>query len=152
MGNMEFSEHLRQSRLSAGLSQAVLARRAGTSQARLSSYEAGRVVPMEATRTRLERAMQPLPSVALGHHRNEVLALARRYGLFDVRVFGSVARGTDTPASDVDLLVTPDTGVSLLGISAFADEVEVLLGCDVDVASDRGLSPTSPILAEATRL
>lgn len=149
---MEFSEYLRQSRLAAGLSQADLARRAGTSQARLSSYEAGLVVPTAPTRTRLERAVRPLPSVALDHHRNEVIALACRYRLFDVRVFGSVARGTDTPASDVDLLVTPDTGISLLGISAFADEVEALLGCDVDVASDRGLSPASPILAEARPL
>lgn len=32
--------------------------------------------------------------------RNEIIALAARYGASNVRVFGSVARGEATPASD----------------------------------------------------
>lgn len=41
----------------------------------------------------------------LGDKRDEVLALARQHGVYNVRVFGSVARGEATPDSDVDLLV-----------------------------------------------
>lgn len=67
-------------------------------------------------------------------------------------MFGSAARGTDTPASDVDLLVTPAPDTSLLDITAFALDVEDLLGTGVDVVSDSGLDPGSPIAREARPL
>lgn len=37
--------------------------------------------------------------------RDEIYALAARYGVTNIRVFGSVARGEATPDSDIDLLV-----------------------------------------------
>src|SRR3989442_1506766 len=44
-------------------------------------------------------------------HRNEILRVAARHGAGNVRLFGSGARGEDTPESDVDFLldVTGDT-------------------------------------------
>ena len=50
----------------------------------------------------MEDVMHPL----IETHRARILALARRHGLQDVRVFGSMAHGDADDASDVDLLVS----------------------------------------------
>ena len=71
--------------------------------------------------------------------RNEILAVAARYGITNVRVFGSVARREARPDSDLDLLVTFGPGTSLLDHAGFQLDLEDLLGCRVEVASDRGL-------------
>jgi len=118
----------------------------------VSSYESGAVCPTAATRERLLDAVRCRPSVALDRHRKEVTALAGAHKLGNVRVFGSVASGRDTTSSDVDLLVTADSDASLLDLSAFADEVERVLGYEVDVVTDRGLPATSSIIREAVRL
>ena len=149
---MTFGQQLRQARLDAGLTQGDLAKLAGTSQARISSYEKGSVVPAPATQERLLRAARALPSVVLDRHRDEVKAIAARHGLSNVRVFGSVARGTDTVASDVDLLVTPSPHTTLFRLAAYAVEVEDLLACKVDVVSDRTLGTMPRIEAEALAL
>lgn len=143
---------LRRAREAAGLSQAQVADAAGTSQARVSSYESGKVTPSPETRRRLLAAVRPRPSALLSRHRAAVKRLATEHGLSHVRVFGSVARGVDTPESDVDLLVTPAPKTSLVDITAFALDVEDLLGTRVDVVSDRGIDPGSSIAREARPL
>jgi len=72
-------------------------------------------------------------------HRAEISALAERYGVSDIRVFGSVARGDADELSDLDLLVDvrPDRG--LLALSAFAGEVEDLMQVPTQVATVNGL-------------
>lgn len=55
-------------------------------------------------------------------------------------MFGSVARGTDTPASDVDLLVRFDQGTSIFDVVGLARDLEELLGVHVDIASDSSRS------------
>ena len=75
----------------------------------------------------------------LKQKRDEIIAMAARYGVRNVRVFGSVARGESDELSDVDLLVTLDRGVTLMKVSALRRELEALLGCKVDVISDKGL-------------
>jgi predicted nucleotidyltransferase len=71
-----------------------------------------------------------------------------------VRVFGSRARGESTPESDLDLLVSLEPGRSLLDLVAIRQDLESLLGCAVDVVTERGLSPylSERILAEARPL
>jgi predicted nucleotidyltransferase len=90
----------------------------------------------------------------LDRHRNEILALAERRGATNVRVFGSAARGTARSESDVDLLVTFETGRSLLDLIGFKHDVEDLLHRPVDVVTDRALSPylRDRVLAEAIPL
>jgi predicted nucleotidyltransferase len=44
-------------------------------------------------------------SQSIGAHRDQILHVAARHGAGNVRLFGSVARGEDTPESDVDLLI-----------------------------------------------
>jgi len=52
-----------------------------------------------------------------------------------VRVFGSLARGEAGPDSDIDILVKRDPGRSLLDIVAIKQDLEDLLGCEVDVVT-----------------
>lgn len=73
--------------------------------------------------------------------RTEILELAKRFGIADVRLFGSRARGTASESSDVDFVVHVRPGRSLLDLLGFEAAVEVLLGCPVDVVSERGLPP-----------
>ena len=86
--------------------------------------------------------------------RGEILALAARHGARDVRVFGSTARGDDRPDSDVDLLVRFDADRSLLDHGALLADLEDVLGCRVDVVSERALKPRfrQRALAEAVAL
>jgi hypothetical protein len=76
---------------------------------------------------------------ALRQRRDEILEIARRHGAHDVRLFGSIARGDNTEASDVDILVRFDHGRSLLDHGGLIDDLEDLLGVKVDVVSEAGL-------------
>ncbi len=149
---MKFSEQLQAARADAGLTQAQLARRARTSQSRISSYEKGAVVPTESTQVRLLKCARRPPAAMLDSRRDEVVAAATRRHLTNVRVFGSVARNEDTLTSDIDLLVSPASGASLFDLVGFATEVEAFLGYPVDVVSDRGVDPESAIVREARSL
>lgn len=72
-------------------------------------------------------------------HRAEILAIAARHGASNVRVFGSVARGEAGPDSDVDFLVDLEPGRTLLDHGQLQIDLETLLGCRVDVITERGL-------------
>jgi len=71
--------------------------------------------------------------------REEILVLAARFRIKDIRIFGSVARHEAREGSDIDFLVEFPSGTSLLTHAAFQRELSELLDCDVDVASVRGL-------------
>ena len=73
--------------------------------------------------------------------RQVLIALANRCKAENVRVFGSVARGEANEDSDLDLLVHFRDGASLFDLIDLKEEAEKLLGLDVDVVSDGGLSP-----------
>jgi len=75
----------------------------------------------------------------LPERRDEILAVAARHGARTVRVFGSVVRGEETPESDLDLLVEFEPGRSLLDHIALAQNLQDLLGRDVDVVTKKGL-------------
>jgi uncharacterized protein len=67
--------------------------------------------------------------------RTEVLQIARRHGASNLRVFGSVPRGEDTEAGDIDLLVDLPPGQTLLTLAGLAQELSDALGATVDVAT-----------------
>ena len=75
----------------------------------------------------------------LKEKRSEILQIATRYGAYNVRIFGSVARGDADSSSDIDLLVEFKRGTTLLSHAAMMQELEDLLGVKVDVVSERGL-------------
>ncbi|MCI4363974.1 MAG: nucleotidyltransferase domain-containing protein [Thermoplasmata archaeon] len=78
----------------------------------------------------------------LGPFRSQIHRIARRYHVREIRVFGSLARGSATVDSDVDLLVEFDrsrrTRSTLRSID-FALELESLLSRHVDVATQNSL-------------
>ena len=75
----------------------------------------------------------------LRKRRNEILCIAAKHGARNVRVFGSVVRGDARPESDVDVLVDMGPGRSLLDLAGLLVDLEDLLGCQVDVVTERGL-------------
>ncbi|HUS92632.1 MAG TPA: nucleotidyltransferase family protein [Phycisphaerae bacterium] len=71
--------------------------------------------------------------------RAEFLRLAERRGAYNVRVFGSVARGEDDESSDVDFLVDMESGRSLLDLGGLLMDLQDLLGRKVDVMTEPAL-------------
>jgi len=71
--------------------------------------------------------------------REEILKLASAHGAYNVRVFGSVARGEDTESSDVDFLVSMEQGRNLFDQAGLLSDLQELLGRKVDVATDDSL-------------
>jgi len=71
--------------------------------------------------------------------RDDILRIAAKYGAYNVRIFGSVARGEADSESDIDLLVNMEPGRILLDLCGFLIDLEELLGCKVDVVTEKGL-------------
>lgn len=84
--------------------------------------------------------------------RERLARLCQQYGIAELEVFGSVARGSAGPASDVDLLYVRLPGNDL-GMEYFAlqTDLEKLLGCSVDLVPKYGLHRAirDQVLAEA---
>ncbi len=79
------------------------------------------------------------PADIVKEKRNEILAIARKHGASNVRVFGSVARGEADEQSDIDLLVDLDRGRTLFDLAALIEELNEVTGRHVDVVTERGL-------------
>jgi uncharacterized protein len=75
----------------------------------------------------------------IGGQRNQILALAAKYGAGNVRVFGSVARGEAGADSDVDFLVDLDEGRSLFDLGGLLMDLQKLLCRKVDIVTEKGL-------------
>ena len=81
--------------------------------------------------------MDELQAVRL--KKQEILAVTRGHGLLNVRIFGSVARGDDTPQSDIDFIVDLEKGRTLLDIGGALVKLQELLDRKVDIVTERGL-------------
>ena len=90
----------------------------------------------------------------LRNKRADILAAAARHGAGNVRVFGSSARGEDTEASDIDLLVSMDQNRSLYDLIGLQQEIELMFGRKTDVLTDKSINRylQERILKEATAL
>ena len=86
--------------------------------------------------------------------RDSVLQLAAHHGAYNVRVFGSVARGDAGSQSDVDFLVDLEQGRSLSDLGGLLMDLQEALRVQVDVVTERGLRPRvrERILTEAIPL
>lgn len=132
---MNYSRRLKLRRLALRLSQRELAERSGVKQPLISAIESGRREPTTATREALDMVLTVRPSVVLAALREEVRAVVARHHGDDARVFGSVARGTDGPASDIDILVTFGVEAGITDLLALEEELADLLTVPVDVVS-----------------
>ena len=73
--------------------------------------------------------------------RDELYKIAKRYNAERLWVFGSCARKEERPDSDVDILVKFG-GMTRFGAPmSLSADFRALLGRQVDVVSDKGLSP-----------
>ena len=72
----------------------------------------------------------------IGDKRQAVVDLAARYGAFNVRVVGSVARGEAGPDSDVDLLMTIPGPRSIFDLVGLWLDMQDLLGRAVSIIPD----------------
>ena len=86
--------------------------------------------------------------------KEQILEVAARHGASRVRIFGSVSRGDASPSSDIDLLVHLNENATLLEQIGLKNDLEDLLGCNVDVVDDDAVSPAirDVIMAEAVTL
>ncbi|WP_448006186.1 helix-turn-helix domain-containing protein [Agromyces bauzanensis] len=127
---------VRRAREDAGMSQRELAHRAQLKQPNLAAIESGAREPSDELLSRILRAAKLRPSIPLELFASRIRALGPRYGVSNIRVFGSAARGTDTERSDVDLLVNAADEVDFLSLAAFRDEASRILGFPVDAIVD----------------
>lgn len=84
--------------------------------------------------------------------KEQILALATKYGALNVRVFGSVANGTADKNSDIDFLVDMEKGRSLFDLGGLLMDLQQLLNRKVDVVTENGLHwyIKERVLSEAT--
>jgi uncharacterized protein len=79
------------------------------------------------------------PNELLHEKREDILRVASKRGAYNIRVFGSVARGEADSKSDIDLLVDLEPGRSLFDLGGLLMDLQDLLGQNVDVVTERGL-------------
>ena len=84
-----------------------------------------------------------------GSKRDQILQLADSYGARNLRVFGSVARGDSSAASDIDFLVDLDPERTLMDLGGLLMDMQSILGAPVDLATEKMLRPK--VLLQALR-
>jgi len=134
-----------------GVSRAELARRMHSSRSTV-----GRVLDPDdesVTLAILSRAAAALgrepavglaperPSVLLERHRHELRRIAEEHGLKNVAVFGSVARGTDTAGSDLDLVADMPENLDLFAVAVIEEAMSAVIGHTVDLGERKCLKP-----------
>jgi len=96
-------------------------------------------VPANPRYNKREGADKTATDRLLEDKRDEILRIAARHGACNVRVFGSVARSEAGPGSDIDVLVEMKPNRSLLDHIALKQDLEDLLGRNVDVVTEIAL-------------
>ncbi len=86
--------------------------------------------------------------------REEILVIARKHGVREIRLFGSVVRGDSGEASDVDFLIEVEGPTTPWFPGGLVAELEALLGCRVDVVEHEAIREDmrESILREAVPL
>ena len=77
-----------------------------------------------------------------------IKAIAARHKARSISVFGSVARGEDSPESDIDFLVDCDPAASLFDLVHMRQELIDFLKADVDLVDQGGLFPRDSHIRE----
>jgi len=90
----------------------------------------------------------------LQQKREEILRIAARHGVAEIRVFGSAGRGEAGPDSDVDFLIKVQGPTTPWFPGGLVAELEQLLGRRVDVVEPEALREAlrREVLAEARPL
>jgi predicted nucleotidyltransferase len=87
---------------------------------------------------------------------SKLAKICRHYGVRELSVFGSAARGAMRPDSDIDLLVEflPEAEPGLLDHAGLMLDLSELIGRKVDLVSKNGLKPLirDSVIGDARRL
>lgn len=144
---------IRDARIAARLTQAELADRADITQSVISAYEHGRREPSFATLQRLiaaagytlDASLVPAEPggllAAVQANAAELRDALAPLGAVDIQVFGSVARGDESPRSDIDLLVELAPDVGAFALLRMQSAAEAILRRSVDIVPSAGLKP-----------
>jgi uncharacterized protein len=73
--------------------------------------------------------------------RDDIKRIAASHGAYNLRVFGSVARGEAGPESDIDLLIDVGPTTSSWFPAGLILDLEDLLGRRVEVITEKALNP-----------
>lgn len=101
----------------------------------ISSKEDGKRRDTIAGKSEATRAFEEL----LQAKREDILRTAVRHGAYNVRVFGSVARGEADAESDIDLLIDVEPGRTLFDLSELLLDLQDMLGHNIDIVTEKGL-------------
>lgn len=90
----------------------------------------------------------------LREKRELILHLATQHGAYNIRVFGSVARGDFNESSDIDFLVELEPGRSLFDLGGLLMDLQDLLNRKVDIGTTKMLKESirDQVLKEAIPL
>jgi hypothetical protein len=90
----------------------------------------------------------------LKERRDGIRRIAAEHSARNTRVFGSAARGTAGPESDIDLLIDVGPTTSSWFPAGLILDLQELLGCRVEVVIERALNPDirEQVLNEAIEL
>lgn len=117
--------------------QTDLAQKAGMKQSNISEIESGKRPLSEPLREKLFEAAKVRPGIIVELLAEQIIEMGKAYGVSNIRVFGSVARGEDNQNSDVDLLVDFDPSFGGLAFASFRAETERLIGFPIDLVKDK---------------
>ena len=94
------------------------------------------------------------PLELLQQKRNDIRRIATKHGAYNLRVFGSVARGEARPDSDIDLLIDKGPTTSSWFPAGLVLELEELLERRVEIVTEKALNPylRDRVLSEAIPL
>jgi transcriptional regulator with XRE-family HTH domain len=144
---VDTADLVRSARERAHLSARDLAARCGVSASTVTRIERGEINPTVAMLERLldasgsslvvtvEPRMERPTLEELRELRDEIATAVGRFGGSNVRVFGSVARGTATAGSDVDLLIDVPPGTGLIAVQKIAEAVAAVVPWPVDLVT-----------------
>jgi predicted nucleotidyltransferase len=81
----------------------------------------------------------PMPTESLDL--SSIDPICRLHGILRLRVFGSMAQGTASEGSDIDLLVDLEQPIGFFELVALERELTEALGRRVDLQTEAALSP-----------
>ncbi len=90
----------------------------------------------------------------LQDRKEDIRRIAAKHGAYNVRVFGSVARGDAGPESDIDLLIEKGPTTSSWFPAGLVLDLEEMLGRRVEIVTEKALNPylRNRVLREAIPL
>lgn len=73
--------------------------------------------------------------------KNKITQIAAKHGAVNIRLFGSVVHGEDSPQSDIDFLVDIKEPTTPWFPAGLIIDLKEILGRDIDVVTEKALNP-----------